>query len=152
MDVFYCTLEDLTGAGIPEADIITLAAEKGDKSGVLDEANFDACRRAARGVIDGFAMMRYSSMIPFSPVPEAIKTIAICLTKYQLYSRKNSITNTLQTEYDNQISILKSISNGTFKLFGESAPVQKDSIAFTDVAPEDRKFHSSKITGYLPGE
>jgi phage gp36-like protein len=150
-EVFYCTLDDVKGVGVSEKKIIRLAAEDGDKSGILDQANFDACRRSARSIIDSFCMSKYQVKIPFSPVPTTIITIAALLTKYRLYSRKEAITKTIQEEYDNQIDLLKMISKGTMKLFEDTTgPVSEDSVDFTDKDPTDRKFHPDNIPGYLP--
>ena len=149
-ETFYCELADVKGIGLPEATIIKLAAETGHTTGVLNQANFDSCRKSARALIDSFCLANYQAKIPFNPVPETVGTIAASLTKYFLYRRKNALTKELQTDYDNQVSLLKMISKGTIKLYAETGPVSEDTIQFTDKEPEDRAFHISNLQGYLP--
>jgi phage gp36-like protein len=149
-EVFYCTLADVKGVGVSEKKIIHLAAEDGDKSGIIDQGNFDACRRSARSVIDSFCMSKYQAKIPFSPVPTIIITIAAKLTKFWLYSRKDAISKTIQTTYDKQIALLEKISKGTMKLYEDTTgPVSQDSVDFTDKDPTDRAFHPDNIQGYF---
>lgn len=150
-ETFYCELSDLKAVGVSEAKIIKLAAEDKDTSGILNQENFDGCRRSARTMIDGYCMSRYQSKIPFQPVPELIVTIATLLTKFYLYSRKNQVDKQLQKSYDDQILLLKGIAKGVPKLFEDTTGVvSEDSVLFTEKKPEDRAFHPSNIPGYLP--
>jgi phage gp36-like protein len=94
-------------------------------------------------------MTRYSAKIPFNPVPHAIRTIAAILTAYYLYPM-SSVPEEIQKAYDNQITLLKMLSNGTFKLEQDDTPVQEDSVQFTNKKPENRFFHLTNMPGYLP--
>lgn len=150
-EIFYCTLDDVKGVGVSEKKIIQLAAEDGDTSGVLNQANFDSCRKSAAAIINGYCLARYQAKIPFSPVPEILTTIATQLTKYFLYGRKNAVTDQMEKDYAAQIKMLEGISKGVPKLFEDTTGVvSEDSVQFTEKKPEDRAFHPSNIPGWLP--
>ncbi len=147
-ETFYCELQDVIGVGVSMEKLIQLTDD--NKTGQYNQEIFDTCRRAADSQINGFAMVKYSEKIPFNPVPTAIRTIATILTKYYLYFRRSAIDEKLQEAYDNQVSLLKMLSAGTFKLEQESTPVTEDTVLFTDKKPEDRYFHIDNMSGYLP--
>lgn len=143
-EVFYCELADIP---LDQDKIISLCAEK-DDSDILNQENFDGCRRDARSLIDGYAMTRYSKMIPFNPIPAIVKKIAKSLSKYFLYGRKNQVDEDLRKEYDAQIELLEGIQDGTIKLEQDDQPVAEDSIQFTKKTDEDRVFFN--LPGYMP--
>jgi phage gp36-like protein len=125
-ETFYCEVEDLKGVGVSEQKLIHLT--NGTDS--INQEIFDSARRSATAQVNGFAMNRYSA-------------------KYYLYPM-SSVPEEIQKAYDNQITLLKMLSNGTFKLEQDDTPVQEDSVQFTNKKPENRFFHLTNMPGYLP--
>jgi phage gp36-like protein len=115
----------------------------------INQEVFDTALRSATATVNGFAMNKYSAKIPFNPVPDAIRTIAAILTAYYLYPR-SSVPKEIAEAYSEQMSLLKMLSNGTFKLEQDDTPMSEDSVQFTDKKPEDRYFHLTNMPGYLP--
>lgn len=144
-EIFYCDILDMKGVGISEQKLIQLT----NGSDAVDQETFDSARRSATAQINGFAMNKYSEKIPFQPVPDAIRTIAAILTAYYLYPR-SSVPEEIENAYDKQVTLLKMLSDGTFKLEQDNTPVQEDSVQFTNKKPEDRAFHLDNMSGYLP--
>jgi len=144
-ETFYCEIVDIKGIGVSVQKLITLTG--GTDS--INQETFDSARRAATAQVNGFAMNRYSGKIPFNPVPDAIRTTAAILTVYYLYPRA-SVPKEISDAYSEQVSILKMLSNGTFKLEQDDTPVSEDSVQFTDKKPEDRAFHPVNMQGYFP--
>jgi phage gp36-like protein len=100
-------------------------------------------------MINGFVANRYAGALPLQTVPPQLVTIATLLTKYFLYELKSAVDEKIQKMYDNQVSLLKQISNGTFKLLEleTTAPVRNDGVQFTNKTPADRVFASPE--GYF---
>jgi phage gp36-like protein len=144
-ETFYCEIADLKGVGVSEQKLIQLT----NGTDYINQDIFDTARRSATAQVNGFAMTRYSGKIPFNPVPDAIRTIAAILTAYYLYPR-SSVPKEIADAYKEQISILKMLANGTFKLEQDDTPVTEDSVQFTNKKPEDRAFHLDNMPGYLP--
>jgi phage gp36-like protein len=144
-ETYYCEVADMKGVGISEQKLIQLT----NGTDAIDQEVFDSARRSATAQINGFAMNRYTGKIPFNPVPDAIRTIAAILTAYYLYPR-SSVPEEIQKAYEDQISLLKMLSNGTFKLEQDDTPVTEDTVQFTNKKPEDRAFHLDNMPGYLP--
>jgi phage gp36-like protein len=144
-EIFYCQLADVIEQGVSEGKIIKLT----DGDGAVDMDIFNGCRRAAASEVDGYAMVKYSDRIPFQPVPPAIVTIAAILTKYYLYQRKNSVDESLEKLYQQQVDKLKRLAAGTFKIAQDNVEVKSDGVNFTNKTPTDRAFHPDNIAGYI---
>lgn len=148
-DHYYCDIEDLKKTGLTLPLIIQLSNDS--KAEVVNEENFNGCRKTAAALIDSYCLKRYAGKIPFQPpVPEMVIDIAVALTKYFLYRRKNGTTDKeLEKLYDNQIKLLDRISNGTLDLGLGGQKVSEDSIMFTALEPTDRVSHVDNMKGYF---
>ena len=144
---FYCELTDVIGTGVSEQNLIDMTND--GEATAVDQDVFDACRVSATSMIDSFAAVLYSEEIPFTPVPPSLVTIAAQLTKYFLYSRNDAVSEAMETVYEQQMSILKLLAAGKFRITGVSGnKVKKDTILFSKKSPGDRAFAPGKMGGY----
>jgi len=143
----YCTLEDLKKVGLSEKKIIQLTND--GKADTINEGVLTGCIAAAKTMIDGFAVVKYSAAMPFDPVPGQIKTITAILTKYFLYEFASAVDEKIQKLYDGQMALLRKLSTGTFKLLDvQDKKVKSDGVTFTQKKPTDRAFHPSKLGAF----
>lgn len=108
----YSTPDDLL-AMIPQTELAALTTESGDvpDSQVVAEAISRADRE-----IDAACGMRYA--VPFSPVPERIKTLSVDLAIYHLYSRRAVAPEVWRQKYQDALTFLKQVAAGQATLAG----------------------------------
>lgn len=69
---------------------------------------------AAEAEFEAYISQRYTIPVQASDntVPNHVKQMIMTLTKYRLYSRRNSVPDTVRDEYDNVIRFLKDVQAG----------------------------------------
>jgi len=87
-------------------------------------------------------VVKYSTAMPFNPVPGQIKTISIILTKYYLYEFAGAVDEQMQKLYEAQMDLLRKLAKGTFQLLDVTTDkkVAADGVQFTNLSPADRQF------------
>ncbi|MHB8067443.1 MAG: gp436 family protein [Desulfobaccales bacterium] len=110
----YSTQDDLLSM-IPEAELAALTAESGE---VPDGQVVAEAISRADAEIDAACGLRYT--IPFSPVPERVKTLSADLAIYHLYSRRSVAPEVWRQKYQDALAFLKQVAAGRATLAGSS--------------------------------
>jgi phage gp36-like protein len=110
----YSTQEDLLTM-IPQAELAALTAETGDEPDGQIVA--EAIARAD-AEIDAACGLRYT--VPFSPVPERVKTLSADLAINHLYSRRAVAPDVWRQKYKDALAFLKQVAAGQATLAGSS--------------------------------
>lgn len=110
----YCTLADITGV-IPQRDLIQLTDDTIPPVAV-NQTVVDQAIAAADTLINGYIGDRYS--IPFTGVPELLKTIALDVAVYRIYLRrkKGEPPEAVKAAYDNALKLLRDVQSGKLSL------------------------------------
>lgn len=120
----YCTLDDILGI-IPQRDLMQLT-DDAIPPAAINQVVVDQAIAAADTLINGYIGERYS--IPFTGVPELLKTIALDVAAYRLYLRrkKGEPPEAIKAAYDNSLRLLRDVQAGKLSLgitaAGESIP------------------------------
>jgi len=102
----YCSEDDILKM-MPQAELAELTAESGD---IPDpEVVAEAINKAA-AEIDSYLQVRYS--LPLSPTPELIKSLAVDLAIYHLYSRRSVMPPVRRQNYEAAVAFLKAVAAG----------------------------------------
>ena len=108
----YCTLSEINKQ-LPEAVIIQLTDD--DLTGAVDMENVDKAIADAGSEIDGYCRKRCD--VPFAPVPPIINKLAVDISIYNLFSRRDSEPPKVRTDrYNAAVRVLESIAKGTVTL------------------------------------
>lgn len=120
----YTTLDDILGV-IPQRELIQLTDDAIPPAAV-NQAVVDQAMAAADTLVNGYIGDRYS--IPFTGVPELLKTIALDVVVYRLYLRrkKGDPPEGIKAAYDNSLKLLRDVQAGKLSLgvtaAGEAVP------------------------------
>lgn len=111
----YCTLADIDA---PNDDLIDLTDD--NDFGVIDQQVIDKAIDAAGELIDGYLRGRYT--LPLTPVPGLLKTLALDIVTYRLYTRRVRLTppEGVSDRYKNSLKILDLIAAGKVSLGTEA--------------------------------
>jgi len=142
----YNTKDDILG----EVSEETLRQLTDDENlGLVDDDKVTKALSRADGEVDGFCGKRYQ--VPFSPVPDFIKALALDITVYNLYSRRENVPENRKTRYDAAVKNLGLIAKGVVTLgIPEATPAPE---AFTSATPEvisgnGRQFSRNSLKGF----
>ena len=118
----YCTQADIERR-IGDEDLAALADHDGDGSpdaDVVEAAITDAC-----SLIDSYLSVRFT--VPVSPVPEAVRPRAVNLAVYFLRLGRDSATEDVIRQYDEDIAWLERVAAGSVSLGIEPRPFESSS-------------------------
>lgn len=107
------TIQDDLLTMISPGELAALSAETGDEpdSQVVAEAI-----ARADAEIDAACGLRY--LVPFSPVPERVKSLSADLAIYHLYSRRGAAPAVWRQKYEDAQAFLKQVAAGQATLAG----------------------------------
>lgn len=141
----YCTLDDILGV-IPQRDLIQLTDDTVPPVAV-NQAVVDQAIAAADTLINGYIGERYS--IPFSGVPELLKTLALDLTVYRLYLRrkKGEPPEAVKAAHDNALKLLRDVQAGKLSLgvTDTGQPVPQATGVAPSITTSDRLFSRTTL-------
>lgn len=107
----YCTQSDIEKCLEPNA-LIYITDDAG--SGTVDAAKVAEAVLKAGSEIDAYCQVKYS--VPFSPVPDLVKSLAEDIAVYNLFARRGFKENTadkaIMEKYKNAIALLRDIAKG----------------------------------------
>ena len=135
---------------IQSRDLIALTNDDGSNATAVNTTVLDAIVIRAESRIKGFVQTKYS--LPFTTVPETVKSLTLDLVRYYLYERKSKIDANLQVLYENTIDILKQIARGVITLDtepGENAFQTDDTQSLVSVSSEEVPFTDEKLEGFI---
>lgn len=133
----YCSLEDLKKAK-PEIELVFFTDD--ENTGELDEDIIDEKISESDTRIDSYVGGRYS--LPVEVIPKILKDIAVDLTIYFLWKRKNNdAPEVVVKAYDDAMKQLENIRQG--KLFIPELDVADEPRGDVRInkTPEDRIFN-----------
>ena len=102
----YSTQDDLLTM-IPQVELAALTAESGE---VPDGQVVAEAISRADAEIDAACGLRYT--VPFSPVPERVKSLSGDLAIYHLYSRRGVAPAVWRQKYLDALAFLKQVAGG----------------------------------------
>lgn len=130
----YSTQDDLLTV-IPQAELAALSAESGDEPDSLVVA--EAIARAD-AEIDAACGLRY--LVPFSPVPERVKSLSADLAVYHLYSRRGVAPGLWRQKHQDAQAFLKQVAAGQATLAGSGGEPAAASRETPEMQSADRLF------------
>jgi phage gp36-like protein len=116
--------------------------------GVVDDAKVTQALTRADAEVDGYCGKRYQ--VPFAPVPDFVKALALDIAVYNLFSRRENVPENRQRRRDAAVKNLELISKGVVTLgLQEPAPAATFSSAEPEViSGGDRQFSRQSLKGY----
>jgi len=148
--IYYCNKDDL---GISNEELLRLCDD--NNIGEWDENSTKKLNdhiKAATDEINSYAIKKYK--VPFSPVPGSIKDIAVILTLYKLYSKRNSASKQLRQDYEDKISFLEKLSQNKVGILeidtldeNKEKVIKPKARIFSNRKRTDRKFYDG-LPGY----
>jgi len=117
----YCTSDDVQ-TRIGEEDLAALADYDGD--GEADEAVVEQAIRSAEALIDSYLAVRFSVPVvkPDDECPDALKTRAVNLAVYFLRLGRDSVTDDVRAQYEDDVAWLQQVVAGAVSLGFEPTP------------------------------
>jgi phage gp36-like protein len=110
----YSTQDDILSM-IPQTELAALTSEAGE---IPDGQTVAEAISRADAEIDAALGLRYA--VPFSPVPERVKTLSVDLALYHLYSRRGVAPEVWRRKYQDALAFLKQVVGGQATLAGSS--------------------------------
>jgi phage gp36-like protein len=110
----YCTEDDLLKM-ISAAELAELTTESGEAPDSLIMAE---AMSAAAAEIDACLGVKY--VVPLASVPAQVRTLAVDLAIYRLYSRRSVVPLVRQRQYEAAVSFLKQVAEGRMVIVGPS--------------------------------
>jgi len=141
----YCTQTDIIKE-LPEAKLKELTDD--ENLGAVNAARVTEAIAKADSIIDAYCGGRYQ--IPFTSVPQVIKTLSVSLSIYNLYKRRGRMSNTLQDQYTKDVKLLEAISKGVVTLGVQPPPTDSpaDYADYEAVDDTDRTFTKTTLTNF----
>lgn len=107
----YCTQSEIEGE-IQFNDLVQLTDDSNPPLGVVNDTVLKQIIANASGVIDRYVSNQYD--VPFSPVPTAVRSMAITIACYKLYRRRlvPDEKNNFTEDYNRAIDFLEKVNSG----------------------------------------
>lgn len=114
----YSTKEDLLKQ-ISKERLVELTDD--EATGEIQEAPITKAIQDSDGEIDSYCSKKYA--VPFDPVPDVINKLSIDISLYNLYSRRQNLSNEVITKrYDDAIKFLKDVAKGQAEITDSPSP------------------------------
>lgn len=136
----YCAYGDVK-KNLPEETLVQLTDDEG--VGTVNQARLSEAIAQADAEINAYLGARFS--VPFSPIPEIVRTLSANMAIYHLYARRmEEIPKTRADRYNNALKTLGKIAAGEISIgAAEGAEEMKDRIR-SSTSEEDRIFSRGK--------
>jgi phage gp36-like protein len=115
----YCNREDIE-TRLGGDDLNALADHDGD--GIADSTVVDQAIASAQAVIDSYLGTKFS--VPVAPVPDVLKTRAVNLAVYFLKLGRDSVSEDVRRQYENDVTWLREVVAGAVTLGVEPTPAE----------------------------
>ena len=139
----YCTQDDLLKL-VPELELAQITAETGD---VPDAAVVSEMIAQAGAEIDSYLAVRY--MLPLAETPARVKSLAVDMALYHLYSRRSVAPEVRRQKYEDAVAFLKMVGAGKAEIIGAAGTeVAGDAQEVTEISSQARVFDRDKMSGF----
>ncbi|TSA12996.1 MAG: DUF1320 domain-containing protein [Deltaproteobacteria bacterium] len=139
----YCTQDDLLKL-VPELELAQITAESGD---VPDAAVVSEAIAKAAAEIDAYLAVRYQ--LPLAATPARVKSLAVDLSLYHLYSRRSVAPEVRRQKYEDAIAFLKLVAAGKAEIVGAAGvEVPGDAQDVTEIKSAGRVFSRGTLGGF----
>lgn len=139
---------------IVQADLFSKISEKqliqitdDTHLGIVDTGVVAAVISEAESEIDGFLAVRYATPIA-APVPQLVKTFAVDISIYKLYSRRQRVPESVKDAYNAAMRKLEQISKGIITLGVDPAPAESEKGSGGEVFGPERTFDRDKLESF----
>jgi phage gp36-like protein len=112
----YVEIEDVQ-AVLTAEELNRVADFDGDTA--PDETVTDAAIEAAEGEFDSYAGRQVD--VPLTTVPAMVKAVVLRLVIYRLYAGRNSVTEGMQKQYEQDLDWMRDVAGGKATLGGASS-------------------------------
>ncbi len=137
----YSTQTDIEKL-IPVEELSELTAEAG---GVPDAEVVAEAIAKAEAEINAYCGGRYA--VPFSPVPEVVRSLAVDMAIYHLFSRRDQMPEIRRQKYEDAIKFLRDVSRGLATLGEMEGGAARDS-GIAEISSQTRLFDRGKLAGW----
>jgi len=138
--MMYATVADLQ-AQLRANELTQLADD--DADGTADQAVLDRAIADAQAEIDGYLGTRYT--VPLATVPTLIRRLAVDLAIWNLYCRRDLMTDARKLQYESARKILKGLAEGTVTL---GLPPSQQASPPPSIVSGDRLFTRTRTRGF----
>lgn len=139
----YCTQDDLLKL-VPELELAQITAESGDAP---DAAVVSEAIAKAEAEIDSYLAVRYQ--LPLAAVPARVKSLAVDLSLYHLYSRRSVAPEVRRQRYEDAVAFLKLVGAGKAEIVGAAGmELPGDVQDVTEITSAARVFDRDKMSGW----
>jgi len=136
----YCSISDIENH-LNKETLLLLADD--DKNGIIDDEIVEAAIRHSDSIIDSFIRNRFS--VPFSLVPDLIRTISTDLAIGNLFARCPLIAgNVVREKYIDAIRTLSRLADGEIELGADIQPVKRN-LPESSSSPEEKLFSHNTL-------
>jgi phage gp36-like protein len=143
----YSALSDLQN--VVSNDILIQLTDDAN-AGVVDTSKTTDAIAVADDTINAYCGARYD--VPFSPVPDIVRTLSATLAVWRLYSRRAmQVPDAISARYKDAMSTLKDIAAGVATLGVQPSPAQTEEPATTNSDINNRVL-STGATGNDPSQ
>jgi len=144
----YCTVDDIKMT-IPERELINLTQDNPAQNQSVDTVLLEQIITLSGEVIDGYLRSRYT--LPLASTPDLIKSLAIDIVVYRLYSRRpTKINDTVKDNYKEALNQLLQVQKGLLMLALDVNNIQvelRTNLIRTNKRREDKKFTDNYLSG-----
>ena len=130
----YCSEDDLLKM-IPQSDLADLTVESGE---VPDSLIIIDAISKAEAEIDSYLAVKY--VVPLAAPPDRVKSLAVDLAIYQLYSRRSIVPPVWQQRHDAAVAFLKQVVAGQMVIVGPQGELPTVAKEVTDATAAPRAF------------
>ena len=139
----YCTQSDLEKRLDPQ---LVRALSDDDGDGLADEAVVNAAIADADALVDTYMQARY--VVPFDPVPDALRSISAALAIYFLLTRRREIVPAEhQKRYESAVQLLDRLARGEVAL-GAAQTSSSPHMPHATRPDDDRTFDDESLENY----
>ena len=137
----YCSEDDLL-ALISATELKELTAESGEEPDAAVVAQGIA---QAESEIDSYLAVRYQLPLA-APVPDLVKSLAVDLALYHLYSRRSVAPATRRQKYEDALAFLKLVASGRAVIIGAAGTEEPGAVQdVTEVSSSERVFSRKEL-------
>ena len=140
----YIVQADLL-AQLSNAQLIQLTDDA--KTGSVDTDKVDKAIADAEAEVNGYVATKHSVPLA-SPIPDLIKKLAIDITIYNLYRRRQRTPEDVRTAYEDAVKKLEGIARGLITLGVDPQPAESSKATQGETSGPARVFDRDKLGSF----